>query len=521
MLRRTTSGAALVLLALGAASTTLGAACHEGARSDGPTARVVSDAADRHGVPNDLMLAIADVEGGLRLRAVRDMDADDEIPVAGVLELRHATFDSLARGATLIGLPQEQLVADLATGTEAGAMVLDDLAKDAKIDRKSIGAWAPVVEQLSGYREPWRREEYRARVFSKLRAGGTLKARNGETIELEPRDDIPTELTFTPPMIGIEGGTPDYSGATWYSTSCSDKCNTSRSADIEMIAIHDTEGGWDASVSTLQFDAGKSVHYLVDADGSRIAQFIPESYNGWHVGNSYYNNRMVGIENVGQAGLDEYQTGQYQATAALVKDIAQRNGLPVDRDHVIAHQEVPDGDHPNESAHWCDDSPGDCIASQHFGGANHHTDPGIYWEWCQFMELAGGTCKCNDTFQLWNCVHDGSMMNRCVDGNVEIQHCASPCVVEPNGTNDHCDPDTSTSSVSTATAATSNASASASTGSTGGAPGSGGAGGSTDDGGDVDGGCSCRTTGDAPLAPAGAMAIAGIVAALARRKRRC
>src|SRR6185436_10896645 len=141
--------------------------------------------------------------------------------------------------------------------------------------------------------------------------GGTVTAHGGETIVLTPHDEVSLLSTIAPPALTPQG-TPEYAGAQWFDTDCSGKCNTSRNAEIKMVAIHDTEGDWDSSVATLQNDPGKSVHYIVDADGSRVGQFIPESYNGWHVGNSYYNNRMVGIENVGTASKDEYQTALYE-----------------------------------------------------------------------------------------------------------------------------------------------------------------------------------------------------------------
>jgi len=48
---------------------------------------------------------------------------------------------------------------------------------------------------------------------------------------------------------------------------------------------------------------------------------------GWHVGNSFYNERMIGIEHVGYAGLDDYQTPLYEKSADLVRSIAKRHQL--------------------------------------------------------------------------------------------------------------------------------------------------------------------------------------------------
>ncbi|MFO0552870.1 MAG: peptidoglycan recognition family protein [Polyangiaceae bacterium] len=489
------------------------------AKTPGARERMVAEAADAAGVPTDLMLAVAHIEGGLRLADQREVHPDDLVEVAGVLELRHGAFDSLARGAELTHHTEAELSADLTLGTHAGALVLAELGHtDGATLDSPLEAWASAIERLSGHRTEAQRQDYRARVFSLLRTGGTLRARGGERIELAPHPEIPASLTMVPPGVKTQGGTPDYALAEWIPTSCTDKCNTTRNASIEMIAIHDTEGGWDASVATLQNDPGKSVHYIVDADGGRVGQFIPESYDGWHVGNSYYNNRMVGIENVGYAGVDDYQTALYETTAALVKDIASRNAIPLGRSHVVAHQEVPDGANIPQSSPPCPDSPGTCIASGNYGGANHHSDPGVYWEWCQFMELAGGTCKCNDTFELWNCVHDLSMMNRCVDGNVEIVHCADPCVVEPIGIDDHCTP------IEEGTGGALNGAGGALNGAGGAMGGSGGAGGdgggsNMTPNGEDDADCGCREAPGAPTPP-GLAALGALAAALILKRRR-
>ncbi len=500
MSSRNTLGArfTLALAAIGLVSC----AGPRSAEPTGPTGQMIVAAAERHGVPGDLMLAIAAVEGGLALPPTRVVGVDDEIRFAGVLELRHGSFDSLAKGAELSGETELALESDLALGTDAGARVLAALANEEGIDREDLGAWSGVVEKMSGHRDPSQRAEYRARVYEKLARGGELRARGGETIVLPAHDDLPLSLRFSPPIPRAQG--MDYIPAEVFPTDCTDKCGTTRTAPIEFIAIHDTEGGWDASVATLQNDPGKSVHYIVDHDGSRVGQFIPESYNGWHVGNSYYNNRMVGIEHVGKAGEDDYRVEMYAASALLIKDIAARHDIPLDRAHMIAHQEVPDGGVIAQSSPPCTDSPKDCIQSGQYGGSNNHADPGVYWEWCQFMELVGdgapGTsCKCNDTFALWNCVHDLSMMNRCVDGVVEIQHCAEPCVVEPIGTDDHC-----VAEVATGGAGGASSSASTSVATTGAVKpimtgGAGGGGGAPDV--DIHGSCDCAAVGGPSEAP--------------------
>lgn len=454
--------------------------------TEGPVGRLIAEAASNNRVPRDLMVAIGHIEGGLRLSLVREVHEDDAIPVAGVLELRHGRFNSLGRGAALMGRTEIELANDLALGTEAGARVLDDLARAAGIRREEIASFAPLVEELSGHLSELDRADYRAQVFQLLRFGGTVRARGGEAIEIPPHDEIPIELTFAPPERRILG-TPEYAGAIWFETPQAGKWTAGRSgASITMIAIHDTEGGWNASVATLQNDPGKSVHYIVDADGSRVGQFVHEADNAFHVGNSFYNHHMVGIEHIGFAAEDKYQTAMYRRSAELVNDIARRNGLGpngdgshLDRSILVGHQEVPDGTVIPADSPPCPDSPGTCTKSPSYGGASNHRDPGVNWEWCQYMEIVGdgATCKCNDAFKLFNCVHDLSEMVRCPSGAVEIVHCDAGCVVNPLGVNDECAPGMSTSGSSSSGAGEGAAATGAGGGGDGAGAGVGGSGG--------------------------------------------
>ena len=495
---------------------------------------MITAAANGSHVPRDLMVAVAHIEGGLGLAAVRKVDSDEAVPIAGVLELRHGRYNSLARGAALMGVSELDLQIDLAKGTEAGARVIDDLARDLAIPRVDLANWAEVVEELSGHRSRSQQIAYRAEVFHLLRYGGTARARNGETLVIPAHDEIPVSLTWAPPLVQAQG-TPEYPGAVWFETPQANKWAPGRNAPISMIAVHDTEGGWNASVSTLQNDPGKSVHYIIDADGGKVGQFIAEADTGWHVGNSYYNNRMVGIEHVGYAGKDDYQTTLYAKSADLVRSIAKRNklgpnkdGTALDRSVLVGHQEVPNGNAIPSSSPPCPDSPGTCTQSSSYGGASNHSDPGVFWEWCQYMEMIGdgASCKCNDAFDHFNCVHDLSEAVRCPNGVVEFIHCPGGCVGMPNGVDDVCAPDPGVSSSSAATTAGAGGSGGneagvggAGGGSTAGAGGAGGSGGASDGGDESKASCSCTTTPSSNDAAPIALAITALALMLGRRRR--
>src|SRR5512135_2529128 len=95
--------------------------------SEGPVARSITSAATEADVPADLVMAIAIEEGGVKLAALRTIDPDDNVPVAGALELRHGKLDTLALDAQLMHTTQDTLQADTDLGTRAGAMVLAQL----------------------------------------------------------------------------------------------------------------------------------------------------------------------------------------------------------------------------------------------------------------------------------------------------------------------------------------------------------------------------------------------------------
>jgi hypothetical protein len=53
-----------------------------------------------------------------------------------------------------------------------------------------------------------------------------------------------------------------------------------------------------------------------------------------------------------------------------VAQLASKYAIPVDRAHIIGHDEVPDPNHPGLH-----------------GGADHHTDPGSCWNWDYYLSL--------------------------------------------------------------------------------------------------------------------------------------
>ncbi len=427
----------MTLLACGGSENTVPVAKNESA-----LVRAFDESAARNHVPRDLLLAIAITEGGLDMPAQREVDPDAAIPVAGPLQLRHGKLDTLARGAELMGTTELELRKNGDLALEAGARVLAELG-DKTGATQELSTWSAAVMELSGYADEPHRREYTQRVFSTLAHGGSFDARDAEHFTLAPhaiRQELLTHVELPKiPDLGLdEIRGADYPTAEWIPTSCTNKCTTTRSGNpVEFVLIHDTEGGWDASVATLQNDSGKSVHYIIGTDG-RLGQFVNETVTAWHAGNFSYNQRSVGIEHVGYS-TKPYTEKQYAKSGELVGYLTKKYSITKDRAHIIGHDQVPNGTRIAQTAPPCMDSPKACEGNLDYGGAGHHTDPGV-WEWCTYMPRFGGTCKCNDIWELWNCSYDKTKAFRCTTGKIELEVCDGPgaCEVQPLGTADIC-----------------------------------------------------------------------------------
>lgn len=114
-------------------------------------------------------------------------------------------------------------------------------------------------------------------------------------------------------------------------------------------------------------DADVSIHYIIDRSGT-VYCYIPEDRVAWHAGKGSWlgdekftdkmNLHAIGIELVGigsakdmslympkarynqlDKSLRGFTDAQYTALAALLKDVCSRNGIPLDRQHIIGHQD--------------------------------------------------------------------------------------------------------------------------------------------------------------------------------------
>jgi N-acetyl-anhydromuramyl-L-alanine amidase AmpD len=147
---------------------------------------------------------------------------------------------------------------------------------------------------------------------------------------------------------------------------------------VRFVVIHDTEVSFDGTLAIFQNPlAYVSAHYTLRSSDGFVAQMVETKNVAWQAGNWWVNTHSVGIENEGFAVDPSFYTNQlYGSLARLTRYTAERYGIPLDREHIIGHDQVP----------------GPTAAFQ----PGMHWDPGPYFDWSKFMALVGAPINSSD-----------------------------------------------------------------------------------------------------------------------------
>ena len=157
-------------------------------------------------------------------------------------------------------------------------------------------------------------------------------------------------------------------------------CVMSRKAGVavDRIVIHTMQGTFNGSITYFK-DGTRSVltcaHYLTSRAGD-ICQMVDDEKKCYHAND--YNSRSIGIEHEAYIGTwpvrkgpdgtiktppfpaNEFPEPMLVSSALVAAKMCKKFGIPIDRTHIIGHNEVP--------------------------GASH-TDPGVNWPWDHYMDL--------------------------------------------------------------------------------------------------------------------------------------
>ena len=155
-------------------------------------------------------------------------------------------------------------------------------------------------------------------------------------------------------------GPSDYPPLQWIPAAATNYESGRGGESITAIVIHETDGPFSSAINWFRDPRSKtSAHYLVGAWNGVIAQVVAESDTAFHA--RVANRWTIGIEHEYWPRYGIYHTdAQYRSSAKLTCAIARRYGIPVDRTHIVGHNELP---------------------------GNDHSDPGPNWNWTYYMSL--------------------------------------------------------------------------------------------------------------------------------------
>ncbi|APE19763.1 MULTISPECIES: N-acetylmuramoyl-L-alanine amidase [Streptomyces] len=316
-------------------------------------------------------------------RAVRS-GAGTPVPAAASLPARLRTLE---RASALSGIPAEELRTGTAANIEGGAALLAAAQREAGLPASTDpGDWYGAVARYSGADDSATASTYANDVFDVIRAGESRRTDSGQVVTLpaapsvEPATEQVAALGLRRPAGGPvecprsvacewipapyeEFGDGDYGNH--------DKANRPDSQSIDYIVIHDTEATWDVTLKLVQDPTYVSWQYSLRSSDGHVAQHLRLKDVGWHAGNWFVNAKSVGLEHEGFLTAPDswYTEAMYRTSARLVRYLAARYGIPLDRQHILGHDNVPG-----------------TVTSSIKG---MHTDPGPYWDWAHYFRLLG------------------------------------------------------------------------------------------------------------------------------------
>ncbi|PZG97845.1 N-acetylmuramoyl-L-alanine amidase [Streptomyces sp. NTH33] len=309
---------------------------------------------------------------------------DAKVPENSALPARLRT---LTKAAELTGIPAQRLRDDESANIEGGAALLAAAQRELGEPLSQDPAdWYGAVARFSGADDSATAAAYANDVYDVIRSGERRVTDAGQRIVLAalPRLSPDTAQlartglrrvsaagTECPASVACEWIPAPYEEFGGDDYGNHDLGDRPKAQSIRYIVIHDTEGRWDGVINLVQDPTYVSWNYTLRSTDGHIAQHVKAKDVAWHAGNWYVNAKSIGLEHEGFLASPDawYTEAMYRASARLVKHLAGKYGIPLDRQHILGHDTVPGPTAGN--------IPG------------MHTDPGPYWDWRHYFELLG------------------------------------------------------------------------------------------------------------------------------------
>jgi hypothetical protein len=291
-----------------------------------------------------------------------------------------------ARAASaLTGISIDRIKSDASANVCAGVGLLASYQRELARptgEHTSVAQWFAAIRHYSGSASAADSSTFARRVFTVIKSGESRVTNDGQrvTVTAVPGLRIPAQVApLTAPV-----DCPDVLACEWvpapynwygrpdpYAYGNHDLANRPTGPNIHYIVIHDTEASYDETLDLVQDPTYVSWNYTIRSSDGHVAQHTYANDVAWHAGNWYVNMHSIGIEHEGFAaqGATWFTESMYESSATLVKYLADEYDIPLDRAHIIGHDQVPG------------------ILPKYVKGM--HWDPGPYWDWSHYFYLLG------------------------------------------------------------------------------------------------------------------------------------
>lgn len=326
-----------------------------------------------------------------QVNSLPDLNAkgDGSLTVSSASTSVDPALHTLDQASALIGTRPDLLKTDPVQNIRGGAALL------AEYERQTTGKlsenpsdWYGAVTKYSGSSAQVSAEDFADQVYATINQGMKRSTPEGQNVQLvsvqitpnkKTADSLHLQKTAAANPDGPGGVDMQYVPALYkqFSSDPGDYGNYDLAnrpydgLDIRYIIIHDSEVSYDGTINTFLRQTYTSANYVIRSSDGQITEMLPPKNVAWQAGNWYINSHSIGIEHEGFAveGSTWYSEPMYRASAKLVKYLAKRFNIPLDRQHILGHDNVP-GLNPSyqRGMHW---------------------DPAIYWDWSHYFDLLG------------------------------------------------------------------------------------------------------------------------------------
>lgn len=334
-------------------------------------------------------------------------DPAHPLPVQTTVSATHYTLDD---AAALLHLPTGTIKTDDTANIRGGAAVLANYAKTEQGGAlpDSLAGWYAALVDYSGASDMAAAQSFADDVYATLQTGASLTTNDNQTLSLAANPSLMPDKTGAPQIAPLAAplrqtapstgnvdcpsvlncrfipaayAPDDPNDPTNYGNY--DPANRPQDMAVKYIVIHDTEGSYDSAISHFQDPTSYvSGNYIIRSSDGAITEMVRPTDVSWGAGDWYVNMHAINIEHEGIAtqGGTWYTEAMYKSSATLVRWLAAKYNIPLDRQHIIGHDNVP------------------TLSGARMAG--QHWDPGPYWDWNHYMDL------------LHAPIHDGLAVSR-------------------------------------------------------------------------------------------------------------